>query len=41
MMLKKLRKKKRLLVGIALSTVIGSAGVYAAQDGAFGSSVSL
>jgi YVTN family beta-propeller protein len=39
-MLKKFRKKKRLLAGIALSTVlIGSAGVYAAQDGPFGSNL--
>ena len=35
-----MEKKKRLLTGIALSTVLmGSAGAYAAQDGAFGSNL--
>ncbi|WP_129726026.1 bifunctional YncE family protein/alkaline phosphatase family protein [Ectobacillus funiculus] len=39
-MKKKVRNKKRLLSGIALSTVlIGSAGVYAAQESGFGSNL--
>ncbi|WP_342044503.1 bifunctional YncE family protein/alkaline phosphatase family protein [Bacillus sp. OTU530] len=39
-MKKKFRNKKRLLSGIALSTVlIGSAGVYAAQESGFGSNL--
>ncbi|MEH7335319.1 bifunctional YncE family protein/alkaline phosphatase family protein [Neobacillus drentensis] len=39
-MLKKLRKKKRLFAGLTLSTMLlGSAGVYAAQDGVFGSNL--
>ncbi|MGG5253612.1 bifunctional YncE family protein/alkaline phosphatase family protein [Neobacillus sp. SM06] len=39
-MLKKLKKKKRLLAGLTLSIfLLGSAGVYAAQDGAFGSNL--
>jgi len=39
-LLKKFRKKKRLLAGLTLSTfLLGSAGVYAAQDGAFGSNL--
>lgn len=39
-LLKKFRKKKRLLTGLTLSTfLLGSAGVYAAQDGAFGSNI--
>ncbi|CRK84994.1 bifunctional YncE family protein/alkaline phosphatase family protein [Neobacillus massiliamazoniensis] len=40
-MLKKFRKKKKaLLAGIALSTVVfGAVGTYAAQDGAFGSNL--
>lgn len=39
-LLKKFRKKKRLLVGLTLSSIIlGSAGVYAAQGDAFGSNL--
>lgn len=39
-MLKKLRKKKKLLAGLTLCTVLmGSAGAYAANDGAFGSNL--
>ncbi|MBM7652341.1 bifunctional YncE family protein/alkaline phosphatase family protein [Neobacillus cucumis] len=39
-MLKKLRKKKRLLAGLTLSTVLlGSAGAYAAQESGFGSNL--
>ncbi|MEH7419345.1 bifunctional YncE family protein/alkaline phosphatase family protein [Neobacillus drentensis] len=39
-MLKKLRKKKRLLAGLTLSTMLlGSAGAYAAQEGGFGSNL--
>ncbi|MFL6517803.1 MAG: YncE family protein, partial [Bacillus sp. (in: firmicutes)] len=39
-MLKKFRKKKKLLAGLTLCTVLmGSAGVYAANDGAFGSNL--
>lgn len=39
-MLKKWKKKKRLMAGLTLSTfLLGSAGVYAAQDGVFGSNL--
>ncbi|MDR6999070.1 bifunctional YncE family protein/alkaline phosphatase family protein [Neobacillus niacini] len=39
-MLKKFRKKKRLLAGLTLGAfLLSSAGVYAAQDGAFGSNL--
>jgi YVTN family beta-propeller protein len=39
-LLKKWKKKKRLMAGLTLSTfLLGSAGVYAAQDGAFGSNL--
>ncbi|MCQ6279102.1 alkaline phosphatase family protein [Bacillus sp. EB600] len=39
-MLKKMKKKKRMLAGLALTSVLmGSAGVYAAQDGAFGNNL--
>ena len=39
-MLKKMKKKKRLLAGLALTSVLmGSAGAYAAQDGAFGNNL--
>ncbi|MDQ0199187.1 bifunctional YncE family protein/alkaline phosphatase family protein [Neobacillus ginsengisoli] len=39
-MLKKFRKKKKLIAGLTLSTfLLGSAGVYAAQDGPFGSNL--
>ncbi|MFD0048003.1 alkaline phosphatase family protein [Actinomycetes bacterium NPDC127524] len=39
-MLKKLKKKKRLLYGLAFSTaLIGSAGAYASHEGAFGSNL--
>ncbi|MED1467227.1 alkaline phosphatase family protein [Bacillus salipaludis] len=39
-MLKKLKKKKRLLAGLTLGAfLLSSAGVYAAQDGAFGSNL--
>jgi hypothetical protein len=39
-MLKKLRKKKKLLAGLTLSTMLlGSAGAYAAQETGFGSNL--
>lgn len=39
-MLKKFKKKKRLLAGLTLGAfLLSSAGVYAAQDGAFGSNL--
>ncbi|WP_144562236.1 bifunctional YncE family protein/alkaline phosphatase family protein [Neobacillus bataviensis] len=39
-MLKKLRKKKKLLAGLTLSTMLlGSAGAYAAQESGFGSNL--
>lgn len=39
-MLKKMKKKKRLLTGLAVTSILmSSAGVYAAQDGAFGSNL--
>jgi YVTN family beta-propeller protein len=39
-LLKKWKKKKRLMAGLTLSTfLLGSAGVYAAQDGTFGSNL--
>jgi YVTN family beta-propeller protein len=39
-MIKKLKKKKRLLTGLAVTSILmSSAGVYAAQDGAFGSNL--
>jgi YVTN family beta-propeller protein len=39
-LLKKFRKKKKLIAGLTLSTfLLGSAGVYAAQDGPFGSNL--
>ena len=39
-MLKKLRKKKKMFAGLTLSTMLlGSAGVYAAQESGFGSNL--
>ncbi|MDP4107866.1 MAG: phosphoesterase, partial [Bacillota bacterium] len=39
-MLKKMKKKKRLLAGLAVTSILmSSAGVYAAQDGAFGNNL--
>ncbi|NHC42520.1 bifunctional YncE family protein/alkaline phosphatase family protein [Bacillus sp. MM2020_1] len=39
-MLKKLRKKKKMLAGLTLSTMLlGSAGAYAAQESGFGSNL--
>ncbi|MDR7236470.1 alkaline phosphatase family protein [Neobacillus drentensis] len=39
-MLKKLRKKKKILAGLTLSTMLlGSAGAYAAQESGFGSNL--
>ncbi|MDP4156236.1 MAG: phosphoesterase, partial [Bacillota bacterium] len=39
-MLKKMKKKKRVLAGLAVTSILmSSAGVYAAQDGAFGNNL--